>query len=82
MTRTHEGGDDARDLRIAVVVSRFNQGISDRLLEGALECLRSGAIDESNLSDPASRVSRHVIEVGSSSPDNGPQAHDRIDLAR
>jgi 6,7-dimethyl-8-ribityllumazine synthase len=44
MTRTYEGNFDARRLRIAVVVSRFNETIGKRLLDGALDCLaRHGA---------------------------------------
>jgi 6,7-dimethyl-8-ribityllumazine synthase len=34
------GSLDASDLRIAVVVARYNQPIGDRLLEGALDALR------------------------------------------
>jgi 6,7-dimethyl-8-ribityllumazine synthase len=48
--RTYEGDFDARDLRIAVVVSRFNETISKRLLDGAIDSLlRHGASDD-NLS--------------------------------
>lgn len=47
MTRSHTGGFDARHLRIAVVVSRFNETIGKRLLDGALDCLlRHGAPQE------------------------------------
>ncbi|MFQ5655599.1 MAG: 6,7-dimethyl-8-ribityllumazine synthase [Planctomycetota bacterium] len=41
-----EGDQDGRGLRIAVVVSRFNQPIPGRLLEGALEALRERGVDE------------------------------------
>ncbi|MEJ5186149.1 MAG: 6,7-dimethyl-8-ribityllumazine synthase [Candidatus Geothermincolales bacterium] len=37
---TYEGNLIARDLRIAVVVSRFNEFISVRLLDGALDALK------------------------------------------
>lgn len=37
-------GIDARDARIALVVSRFNPDLCERLLEGALGCLRSHGI--------------------------------------
>lgn len=48
--RTYEGDFDARDLRVAVVVSRFNETISKRLLDGAIDSLlRHGASDD-NLS--------------------------------
>jgi 6,7-dimethyl-8-ribityllumazine synthase len=40
MSRTIEGGLSAEGLRIAVVVSRFNRGITEKLLEGALDRLR------------------------------------------
>ncbi len=37
---------DAKGLRVAVLVSRFNADITERLLEGALSCLREhGASD-------------------------------------
>ncbi len=36
-----EGTQDARGLRIAIVVSRFNADVTDRLLSGALEGLAS-----------------------------------------
>jgi 6,7-dimethyl-8-ribityllumazine synthase len=46
--RTFEGNLDARDLRFAIVLSRFNSFITERLLGGALDALkRSGASEES-----------------------------------
>jgi 6,7-dimethyl-8-ribityllumazine synthase len=45
--RTFQGSFDGRDLRIAIVVSRFNETICRRLLEGAVDCLRRhGVRDE------------------------------------
>lgn len=45
--RTHIGSFDARDLRVAVVASRFNETISRHLVDGALDCMtRHGAPDE------------------------------------
>ncbi|HYO81955.1 MAG TPA: 6,7-dimethyl-8-ribityllumazine synthase [Bryobacteraceae bacterium] len=46
-----EGNLDARGLRLAVVVSRFNSFVTDRLLEGALDAVRRtggdvGAIEQ------------------------------------
>jgi 6,7-dimethyl-8-ribityllumazine synthase len=39
-----EGGLDAREGAFAIVVSRFNSFVTERLLEGAIDCLlRSGA---------------------------------------
>jgi 6,7-dimethyl-8-ribityllumazine synthase len=35
-----EGNLDARGLKLAVIVSRFNSFITDRLLEGALDAIR------------------------------------------
>jgi 6,7-dimethyl-8-ribityllumazine synthase len=36
----YEGRLDAAGLRVAIVVSRFNDLITRQLLEGALDCLR------------------------------------------
>jgi 6,7-dimethyl-8-ribityllumazine synthase len=45
--QTYEGSFEGRHLRIAVVASRFNETISKRLAEGALDCLkRHGVPDE------------------------------------
>ncbi len=42
-----EGSIDATGLRFGIVVSRFNQAITDALLEGALKVLKQkGAVDE------------------------------------
>jgi 6,7-dimethyl-8-ribityllumazine synthase len=47
MRKVIEGNLDASKLKVAVVVSRFNELISKALLEGALDCLRRhGAKDE------------------------------------
>ncbi len=47
MPRTYEGMLDAKGFRFALVVSRFNELLTGRLLEGALDCLaRHGARDE------------------------------------
>jgi 6,7-dimethyl-8-ribityllumazine synthase len=43
----HEGNLDARGLRVALVVSRFNDLFTEKLLAGALDCLvRHGARDD------------------------------------
>jgi 6,7-dimethyl-8-ribityllumazine synthase len=48
MVKMIEGKCDARGLRIGIVVSRFNQFITEKLLEGALDGLKShGAEDDS-----------------------------------
>ncbi len=45
--KTYEGKLQAKGLKIAIVLSRFNQFISYRLLEGALDALHKlGALDE------------------------------------
>ena len=47
MPRNHEGALDARGLRVALVVARFNELLTERLLQGALDCLRRhGAADD------------------------------------
>jgi len=46
MPRIIEGNLSAKGLKVAIVVGRFNDFISERLLEGALDTLlRSGAAD-------------------------------------
>jgi 6,7-dimethyl-8-ribityllumazine synthase len=45
---TYEGSLDGRDLRLAIVVARFNDLIGERLLGGALDALR-----RHNVSDEA-----------------------------
>lgn len=47
MPRTYEGMLDARGFRFGLVVSRFNDLLTGRLVEGALDCLgRHGALDD------------------------------------
>jgi 6,7-dimethyl-8-ribityllumazine synthase len=47
LVRIYEGKPGGKGLRIAVVVSRFNSRITDRLLDGALDALRRcGLSDE------------------------------------
>jgi len=46
MPQYHAGALDARNHRVAIVVSRFNELFTERLLGGALDCLqRHGAAD-------------------------------------
>ncbi len=46
--RTIQGGRDARGLRFALVVSRFNDFVTDRLQAGAIEALTTvGALPDS-----------------------------------
>ena len=46
---THEGKLDARGFRFAIVVSRFNSFVTDRLLEGALDALKRHGADDSRI---------------------------------
>lgn len=41
MSRVIEGKIDAKGMRIGIIVSRFNNFVTERLLEGALEALRT-----------------------------------------
>ena len=50
MARTYEGSFEARHLRVALVAARFNETISRRLLEGALDRLRRHGVAEDDLS--------------------------------
>jgi len=47
--RTLEGKLSGEGLKFALVVSRFNSFITERLLEGALDCLRRQGVAEDNL---------------------------------
>ena len=50
MMRDHEGSYEGRHLRVAVVASRFNETISKRLAEGAVDCLRRHGVPEEFIS--------------------------------
>jgi 6,7-dimethyl-8-ribityllumazine synthase len=39
MPKVFEGGVNAAGIKIAIVVSQFNQSVTNRLLDGALQCL-------------------------------------------
>ena len=57
MARIIQGKLDATGCRFAIVISRFNSFIGDRLLNGALDALeRHGAAQH--------RAHRHALEVG------------------
>ena len=47
--KTHEGKLSAEGLKFGLVVSRFNSLITDRLLEGALDCLRRHGADDAHV---------------------------------
>ncbi|MWV53827.1 6,7-dimethyl-8-ribityllumazine synthase [Chlorobium phaeovibrioides] len=44
-----EGGFGAQDARIALVVSRFNDFIGQKLVEGAIDCIRRNGGSEENI---------------------------------
>jgi 6,7-dimethyl-8-ribityllumazine synthase len=46
---TYEGRLDATGMRVAIVASRFNDTITNRLLEGALDCLRRHGADDAGI---------------------------------
>ena len=46
MARVIEGDLQGQGVKVAIVVSRFNGFITDRLLEGALDALRRHGVDE------------------------------------
>ncbi|MFP4613555.1 MAG: 6,7-dimethyl-8-ribityllumazine synthase [Spirochaetota bacterium] len=47
--KVYEGSITAVDKRIAIVVSRFNSFITERLLEGTLDCIRRHGGSDDNL---------------------------------
>jgi 6,7-dimethyl-8-ribityllumazine synthase len=49
MAKTIEGNTDARGLKIGIVVSRFNQFITEKLLDGALEGFKSHGGDDNQV---------------------------------
>jgi 6,7-dimethyl-8-ribityllumazine synthase len=49
MSKTLEGNTDARGLKIGIVVSRFNQFITEKLLDGALEGFKSHGGDDNQV---------------------------------
>jgi 6,7-dimethyl-8-ribityllumazine synthase len=46
---THKGKCDGAGLRVGVVVSRFNSAVTERLLNGTLEALRSHGLEEDDI---------------------------------
>jgi 6,7-dimethyl-8-ribityllumazine synthase len=48
--KTYQGKLQAKGFKIGIVVSRFNQFISERLLEGALDALNKLGAEEENIS--------------------------------
>jgi len=50
MAKVIEGKLDARGMKIGIIVSRFNNFISEKLLDGALDGLRSHGAEENEIS--------------------------------
>ncbi len=48
--KTIEGKLDATGLKVGIVVSRFNEFITSRLLGGAVDCLKRNNAEEDNIS--------------------------------
>ena len=46
MVKSIQGGLDARGIKIGIVVSRFNDFVTHRLLEGALDALKNHGAEE------------------------------------
>lgn len=49
MPQVHEGSLDARELRLGLVVARFNELFTDKLLDGALDCLKRHGAEDRNV---------------------------------
>jgi 6,7-dimethyl-8-ribityllumazine synthase len=49
MARVHEGKLLGAGRRFGIVVSRFNELVGNRLLEGALDCLRRHGVEEDGI---------------------------------
>lgn len=49
MANTIEGKLDARGLKVGIVVSRFNKDVTEKLLDGAIDGLKSHGGDEENI---------------------------------
>ncbi|MCX7832515.1 MAG: 6,7-dimethyl-8-ribityllumazine synthase [Actinobacteria bacterium] len=49
MLKIYEGKLDGKGLRFGIVVSRFNDAITTRLLEGAIDCLKRHNVSEEDI---------------------------------
>lgn len=47
--RVHEGSLDGKGLRVAIVAGRFNEVVVEKLVDGALDCLRRHGVEEDDL---------------------------------
>jgi 6,7-dimethyl-8-ribityllumazine synthase len=50
MLKTYEGGYNGKGKKVAIVLSRFNSFLTERLLEGALDCLKRHEVAETDIS--------------------------------
>jgi 6,7-dimethyl-8-ribityllumazine synthase len=50
MSKVYEGNITGKGRKFAIVVSRFNEFVSLRLLEGAMDCLRRHGADDDDIS--------------------------------
>lgn len=49
MAKEHQGSLDAAGLRFAIVASRFNSAVTERLVDGALKALREKGCEEEDI---------------------------------
>lgn len=49
MVKVYEGKLDGKGLKFGIVVSRFNEAITKRLLEGAVDCLKRHNVSEEDI---------------------------------
>ncbi|MCZ6625457.1 MAG: 6,7-dimethyl-8-ribityllumazine synthase [Deltaproteobacteria bacterium] len=49
MAKVFEGKLDARGMKFGIIVSRFNNSVTDKLLEGAIDALKSYGGEEENI---------------------------------
>jgi 6,7-dimethyl-8-ribityllumazine synthase len=85
MGKTFEGLLDGKGRRFAIVVSRFNEAISVRLLDGALDCLKRHNTDEASIdvawvpgSFEIPLVARRLAEAGRGRGGAGGHAYDAV----
>ncbi len=48
--KIYEGNLNAKGLRFAIIVSRFNNFLTSKLLEGAIDCLKRHDVEEDSIS--------------------------------
>jgi 6,7-dimethyl-8-ribityllumazine synthase len=47
---SYEGVFDGQGLRVAIVAARFNEAVTERLLDGAVDCLRRQGVADEDIS--------------------------------